>query len=319
MSSPKGFATWKPQKQTHRYLEDVLSVLNAQKHLWPLTQRYWLYRLMSKKGWSKFDEYDAATYRKANKGKNPPRSPRNLNMILNRGRRSGVIPWEAISSDRGMVEEPFFADSPASAALIAKEVINDVQFFRQEGQSRRIVLWMETEGMVPVVLDTAHHYGATVLAGKGFDVVGRKHDFARVIADHGKVTILHCGDLDKSGHSLFETLEEDLLAFITVLGGEMVLKRIALTEQQVNEYGLQATLTTPFTTNSGNHGANFDSHVECQLEAMDAGDLLSIIRNEFEANLDMDTFNKCLDSEPVKRAEAVRLLVDEIGNAEGRP
>ena len=161
--------------------------------------------------------------------------------------------------------------------------------------------------MISLVEDTAHHYGATILAGKGFDVLGRKHDFAEVIAEKGDVLILHCGDLDKSGHTVFQSLEEDLQAFIADMGGTMQLKRIALTEAQAFDYDLQTTQATT-GLNSGNHGRGFTSSVECQLEALDAPDIIGIIDRAFTQEMNMDAFNYRLQVEDTYREEAVKLL-----------
>lgn len=299
MANPKGFAPWKPQKATQVYLEEVQEVIRSQRDYWPLTQRYWLYRLIALKGWIKADEYGKAT-----KGKN-------LNTILVKGRRAGLIPWEAVASSRGAVGDPLNRSNPDALAGLVRNVVNSCQFDRQEGQERRVVLWMETEGMVHLVESTAHHYGATILAGKGFDVVGRKYDFAKVIADQGNVLILHCGDLDKSGHTVFKALEEDLQAFIRDMGGKMELKRIALTEAQTVEYGLQ---TTPSSAglNEGNHGKGFTSSVECQLEALNAPDIISIIETAFESELNMDLFNERVALENIYRAEALDILRNEV-------
>ena len=299
MANPKGFAPWRPQKATQVYLREAQEIINGQRDYWPLTQRYWLYRLIALKGWIKADEYGKAT-----KGKN-------LNTILVKGRRAGLIPWEAVASSRGSVGDPLNRSDADSLAGLVRDVINDCQFDRQEGQERRVVLWMETEGMVPLVKSIAHHYGATILAGKGFDIVGRKYDFARVIADQGNVLILHCGDLDKSGHTVFKALEEDLQAFIMDMGGKMGLNRIALTEEQAIEYGLQ---TTPASAglNEGNHGKGFTSSVECQLEALDAPDIINIIESAFESELDMNLLNERIARESVFRTDALDILMEEV-------
>ena len=167
---------------------------------------------------------------------------------------------------------------------------------------------METQGLVPLVEETAHYYGATVLAGQGFDILDKKHKFAQWVAAQGDVLILHAGDLDKSGYSVFTTLNDDIQAFVKELGGQMEIKRIALLEEQVVEFGLQ-TSPAPVGLNRGNHGKGFTSQVECQLESLDAPDIQGIIETAFEDELDMDLFNARMFAEDGLKKEALELLI----------
>ncbi len=167
---------------------------------------------------------------------------------------------------------------------------------------------METQGLVPLVQETAHYYGATVLAGQGFDILDKKHKFAQWVAEQGNVLILHAGDLDKSGYSVFTTLNDDIQAFVKELGGQMEVKRIALLEKQVVEFGLQSS-PAPVGLNRGNHGKGFTSRVECQLESLDAPDIQGIIETAFKDELDMDLFSARMFAEKGLKKEALELLL----------
>jgi hypothetical protein len=304
----KGLAAWRPQAATRERLEEVQTVMEEQRSEWPLSQRYWLYRLMGRFGWEKFDEYNASAYRKANGRKGLPREPYNLNHILDRGRRSGMIEWEAVVATRGMHNPPMTSDSPEDLADLLEAIANQRQFDRQAGQDRRVCLWCETEGLAPTLARTAHPYGALVLAGKGFDVIGRKYDFARTVAEEDdNVLILHAGDLDKSGYTVKTSLDEDLTAFIRDMGGKVEVKRIALLEEHVHTHGL------PFTEveeglNAGNHGMGYDSKIECQLEAMDIVDIRKLVSEALESNLDMALLNERIQGEAELRREALVAL-----------
>jgi len=121
-----------PNKVTQVYLDEVTEVIYDQQEYWPLTQRYWLYRIMAKKGWLKVDEYSSGKYPKEKRGLCTP--GKNLNNILLRGRRSGLISWEAIVGSRGMRVDPMSVDSPDSLADRLKWDMDNFQFDRQSGQ-----------------------------------------------------------------------------------------------------------------------------------------------------------------------------------------
>ena len=308
----KGFAPWRPQTQTRKYLDEVIEVMEASRNDWPMTQRYWLYRLMSVKDWLKVDEYRPSKYKLKKRHLCTP--GKNLNNILDRGRRAGFVPWEAVTSKRGEKETPINQTHPSDLADSVEVIIAFTQFDRQRDQSRNVVLWCETEGMVSTVWPVAEYYGATLLAGKGFDVIGSKYNFAKTVAALGDVLVLHLGDLDKSGHTVYTALIDDLNAFIEKLGGRMALKRIGLTEAQLTEYGLEfAAVRATSGLNAGNHGKGFDSEWECQLEAMESADVRSLVTTEFEKELDMDLFRARLEYEKTARIETASILVDRLG------
>lgn len=308
MSNPKGYMPWKPNKETERALFELIDVIYDQKQFWPLSQRYWLYRLMGLKGWEKFDEYSASKYKKQT-GKTPQRQPYNLNNIINRGIRAGLLPEEAFSGSRGIEDEPFSFSSVQSFVSKMDTFVQMAQFDRQAGQDQRVVLWMETVGLAESVGKVAHEYGATVLAGQGFDTLQAKLKFADTIAKMGNVLILHAGDLDKSGWTVKESLLEDLTAFTLSKGGQVDVKRILLNQDQVFDYELDYS-PAPNGLNRGNHGKGYPALIECQLEAMDMGIMQDIIRAEFESALDMDLLNASIAAEPKMRVEAMQQWID---------
>lgn len=311
----KGFyPEWRPQKASRKYLDEILDVMMASRDEWPLTQRYWLYRLMAKHGWIKLDEYGGATKGISDADKKLCTRNKTLNLLLSNGRRAGIIPWEAVESKRGSNIAPY---SMADASALADDVeydITNVQFSRQAGQAKRVVLWCETEPVAEKVSGTAHYYGAIVLAGKGFDTIGSKYNFAKDIATLGDVLILHLGDLDKSGHTVHVALMEDIAAFTKDMGGNMEMRRIGLTEAQAHAYADATAVTpTPPGLNKGNHGEGFDSNVECQLEALDFPVIRqAIVAPAFEEALDMDVFNERLLHERVEREHALAILKERL-------
>ena len=101
-----------------------------------------------------------------------------------------------------------------------------------------------------------------------------KHDLAQHIVSNltyeGKLTlILHLGDLDPSGVSIYDSMREDVLAFVATdvphkdPDGVAVFERIALTPEQVGKYGLTTYPPKPTDLRSGRWSGE-----TCQLEAL---------------------------------------------------
>src|SRR5215510_12495746 len=66
-----------------------------------------------------------------------------------------------------------------------------------------------------------------------------RHNFAAALAGHDRPTeVLHIGDHDPSGVSMFLAFLEDVEAFTRELGGSATFTRLAVTPQQIGEYRL---------------------------------------------------------------------------------
>lgn len=321
MTNPKGFWPWKPNKNYKALLPEVLAVIEADVENWPLTQRTWLYRLMGKYGWVKHTMVPGPddTLIELTKKKDLRYNYRcedSLQYILARGRRAALIPSEAVASGRGVFIEPGGFSSAERLADTMVYVIKQARSKRQTGQARHVGLWIETEGMVPLVENIAKDFGAFLGAGQGFDTLTNKHELAEKIVQYGAVLILHVGDLDSSGHTICTALDQDLTAFAKEMGGHIEMQRIALTEEQVHEYNLPS-VPRDKTTDRSNHGTGFESDLICQAEALPPGELRQIVREAFEQALDMEIYNAQVDSEPQLRKDALEVLsrlIDEEEN-----
>lgn len=117
-------------------------------------------------------------------------------------------------------------------------------------------------------------YSVPVYSFSCFDSLTAKHDLARHIAQHltykSKPTvILHLGDLDPSGVSIYESMREDVLAFVAAdvprkdPAEVAIFKRVALTRAHVGRYGLTTYPPKPTDLRSGRW-----SGATCQLEAL---------------------------------------------------
>lgn len=82
------------------------------------------------------------------------------------------------------------------------------------GQGRRLVVWCEAAGMLAQIERVCMPYGAQALTGGGFDSLSDKWGFAQLVRHaHADFEVLHVGDLDRHGESIFEVLAEDVQAF----------------------------------------------------------------------------------------------------------
>jgi hypothetical protein len=149
---------------------------------------------------------------------------------------------------------PFSAVRDDGVTTVEMQHFNDEEHFKRHlrqlgerytrnklaGQDLHIEVWCEAAGMIFQLADVAHEYSVNVYSSSGFDSLTAKKGLADRICDIFKRTvILHLGDYDPSGESIFESAAEDVTAFVQAdwPGIDVVFRRVALTEDQVEDTG----------------------------------------------------------------------------------
>lgn len=277
---PKGFidgwsnAAGVPPPHILETIENVKEVLREYSSYGKMTIRQIFYRLVAQYGFEKTD-----------------RSYQNLVGWLTLARRAQLIPFNAIRDDSGRHSSNTGHDGRDDIwdmmVYDIEHAVDHYRLDRQIGQPQHIILYCETEGMVPMLGQMVRDYNVPVTSPKGFSSVTVTHNVAQRIADREKPTVfMHVGDHDPSGESIFTSMSQDIGKFVAeIQGGRYnpttgatievagweegtgpLFKpmRVALTEEQVEEFNLP---TAP-AKRSDSRSANWDKETT-QLEAMD--------------------------------------------------
>ena len=164
---PRGFIDeWKPQAHTQELIENIQTILDANRDILPLTLRQIFYMLVSGYG---FEKTEPAYQR--------------LCEIMNRARRARAISMEDIRDDGLRRQVPHGWDSEASILSVFKSYGDRFRLNRQQDQPVHLMVWCEAGGMLPQLARYCDDYGVTVLSSGGFDSVTTKHALGREIAD----------------------------------------------------------------------------------------------------------------------------------------
>lgn len=275
---PKGYAPWKPNKKTQIVFNQIIEILNQYRPYWPLVIRQIFYRLVGNYRLNKTEKAYARVCE-----------------YTNRGRRSGIIPWEAIRDDgttrvnpEGFTDANNFLDVVIDAA---ETYVRD----KEKRQPKRILILVEAAGMVPQIVKVVGDYGIPVISSSGFDSLTMKYELAQDIINDGRPTVvLHIGDLDPSGVCIFDSVQADVKAFV---GDEHELQfiRIALTPEQVALYDLP---TVP--------PKKYDKRGEgmrktCQVEALAPDILADIVKEAVMKYYDMAQYKNDVTAEKRER------------------
>ncbi|MFC4671694.1 hypothetical protein ACFO5X_24295 [Seohaeicola nanhaiensis] len=269
---PRGYITnYNPQAKTQALLEQVDLVMNEYREYWPLTVRQVFYRLVGAFGFDKTEaDYGRLCHHLAN------------------ARRARRIPFRAIRDDGIITYQMDHFDDHDDFLRHVRELGENYTRNKLSGQEIYIEVWCEAAGMQVQLHDVAEPYSVPVYSSGGFDSLTAKKRLADRICRIGKpAVILHLGDYDPSGESIFESVAEDVAAFVAAdrpwATVEVNFERIALTRNQVRDFDLPTA--PPKATDS--RSKSWDGGT-CQLEALPPNMIAEILRAAIERHLDHD-------------------------------
>lgn len=297
MARVKGFATWRPHKKTETLIEDIEDVLIEYRQYLPLTVRQVFYRLVGQ-GYPKREEF----YNK-------------VQDVCNRGRRSGRISFESIRDDGvsrqgGETLEACY-ESPREYYEIHEEIGNYYERSWHADQPAAVSVLCEAAGMVPMVNRAVSGYRVAVASSSGFDSLTVKYELFKDAMsrreEFGQRTILlHLGDHDPSGVSVFESMALDLNTFCEDRGedGLIEMRRVALTPEQIVELGITTQPDEVKPTDSRS-AAFMDRGLEpaAQLEAIPPETLIDLVRVAVADALDLEVLSASRERERREKSE----------------
>ena len=288
---PRGYADWRPQKKTRVLLDQIDEILEEYEDYLPLTVRQIFYRLV---GAFDYEKTELAYSR--------------LSEALVRARRAELIPFDSIRDDGVVVvEERWYA----SEQDFVEQYARDASVYtrdRQQGQRYRIELWAEAAGMLPQLARVAHQFSVPVYSNSGFVSLSA----VRTIVDRAaradvSTVLLHVGDFDPSGESIFDAMARDAQAFLEqdriLASTEIIPVRVALTGEQVRVFKLP---TSP-PKSSDSRTARWQGET-CQLEALAPDVLAAVLEDAIGAWINVDRLAVELRQEEVDRASLTRAL-----------
>lgn len=297
----KGFRDWNPYGKTKKVATAVLAVIEEYKDDLPLTLRQVFYRLVVEHEYEKTEQ----AYKR-------------LGNLVVAMRRAQMIPFHIIKDDgvkQGSFEGGY--ESPDEFMKQLEEMGHNYFRNNMEGQPKRIEVWCEAGGMVDGIAKLTRTYGIACYSTGGFSSVTVTKRIADRALRHDRPTIImHIGDHDPSGVSLYETIIEDASTFVAQLRTGLDVPRcviepvrVAVTAAQIAEYSLPtAPPKTGWTGRKGDKGDSRSIHWEgdtCQAEAFKPAELRDLLREELEARLDMDLFK---DSQARETEERTAIL-----------
>jgi hypothetical protein len=170
--------------------------------------------------------------------------------------------------------------------------------------------------MVPMVERAVEDYRIEVASSSGFDSLTVKHDLFQDARQRGRhygqhTVLLHLGDHDPSGVSVYESMAEDLAAFCEdeEEDGLIEVRRVALTPEVIRTEGIATTPDEIKPTDSRSKSfLKRGLAPAAQLEAIPPDRLNAIVRQAVESALDLDVLAASREQEASEYEEVQRKL-----------
>ena len=285
-------AEWRPYRKRQIMLGQVQQILDEYRAHLPLTVRQVYYRMI-------------AHYRHP-KGK---RFETTLGELLVDARRAREIPFEATRDDGITRGGGQWVDSLGQTLANADAWLTHHDLNRQTDQRLRIEVWCEAAGMIPQLQRVTSEHSIPVYSCGGFNsLTAIRQIDDDVIADGRDTCLLHLGDYDPSGVSIYERVIRDVRAFLAddAPDVEFAGVPVALTESQIEQHGLPLDPITTKDSRSLVWLKQGKTH-KCELEALAPNEIAAALRDAIEQHIDSDLLRTVVERQRTER-EALKSL-----------
>lgn len=165
------------------------------------------------------------------------------------------------------------------------------------------ILWIEKDALYPAVTQIADRYRVKVYQGRGYSSFTQVYEAAKEFRSVNPC-ILFLSDFDPSGEDMPRDIEERLYRYGA---GEFTLEKLALTREQVRDYGLPPMLAKKsdprFKAFAESYG---DRAVE--LDALPPEKLENIIVRQIENHIDATAWNNEIEKSDQERKQVAKVI-----------
>jgi len=209
-------------------------------------------------------------------------------------RRAGYLDYDLIRDSSRARTRPFCVETFADAADRVEE---NYRYDYWADQPRWIEVWIEKEGLTPIMERVTQAYGIHLAALKGFESESFMHESAKALRRIGKpITILYLGDHDPGGWEIARTLETDLQRFKV----EAEVVQLAVLPWQIEAFKLPTRLGKEKDSRLPEFRRVFESDRCVEVDAIPPPVLTRIVKEAIEARIDWAAWAR---SEAIEEAQ----------------
>ena len=228
-------------------------------------------------------------------------------------RRGGVIPFDWIKDEGRYARQPYTVEGIPQALNDARR---DYRKDPWQKTFEYVQIWVEKNALLGVLEPVTREYDVPLMSAVGYSSISFLHEAARDLSRlNCPIYIYQLGDLDPSGAQAAEVIEKDLRGFAPE--AEIHFERIAITPEQITEFGLQAALRQTkrqdpryrwFIERYRNVEVLQGGQLSCELDAIRPTDLRNLVRQTIERHLPRDRLDMMNARGDQEKLEIGRML-----------
>lgn len=226
---------------------------------------------------------------------NTQRDYKRLGAIVSDARLAGLIDWDSIEDrTRTFLQMQTWANPKACISNAAKDYSED-PWLRQ---TERLEVWVEKDALIGVIEQSCDTWYVPFFSCRGYASQSSVYEASCRHLNYPtrEVTVLHLADHDPSGLDMTADLGKRLAMF----GSTAVVKRIALTQEQVFDFNLPPN---PAKITDSRAAAYIErhGHNSWELDALSPPVLDDIISEAIIQHVDTDEFDAAIADEEANR------------------
>lgn len=216
---------------------------------------------------------------------NTQKSYSRLGRIINDGRMNGLVDWSVIEDRTRFLRGNANWNSPYDLLdYYAPNFTIDMW----KGQDYKVEVWIEKDALVGVIEDVCQNNDVDYFACRGYVSQSELYKAGRRIYRRKtfgqKTVVIHLGDHDPSGIDMTRDNHQRLELFSE---GEVIVHRIALNEDQINQYNPPPNPAKLTDSRAKNYIKNF-GYQSWELDALEPRVMRELIQSKINEFKDLD-------------------------------
>ena len=214
-------------------------------------------------------------------------------------RRAGELPYSWLADNTRWQRKPRTYNGvqdalKATAAFYRKDLWTNADSY--------VEIWLEKDALSGVIYPVTSLYDVPLMVARGYASLSFLYNAAEAINELEVPTfIYHLGDFDPSGVNAGKKIEEELKEMAP--NADITFERIAVTEEQIDEWDLPTRPTKKSDTRSKAFG-----DISVELDAIEPNRLRAIVQEAIEYHLPAKQFEVLKAAEESEREIISRLV-----------